>query len=40
MTEQDLTNILQQVAEGEMSIEEAFDEIASEGRIDFEEDED
>jgi hypothetical protein len=36
MSEEKLRQILQQVANGEMGIEEAFDEIASRGQIDFE----
>jgi hypothetical protein len=35
MSEEKLMEILQQVRNGEMSIEEAFDEIASRGQIDF-----
>lgn len=37
MSEEKLREILQQVANGEMEIDEAFDEIASRGQIDFEE---
>jgi hypothetical protein len=37
MTEEELMEILQAVADGEMGVFEAFDEIASRGQIDFEE---
>lgn len=36
MSEEKLREILQQVADGEMDIEEAFDLIAAGGQIDFE----
>ena len=37
MSEEKLREILQQVADGGMDVEEAFDEIAARGQIDFEE---